>query len=416
LVSGGLILGTGKLNAFGNVWQPSALPPIEYPDYWKFVREQFVFPKDFIYLNTGGIGAVPTRVMNKVEITMYEGELSPKPGHNLDKWNEIKEYSTDLLSPLCTKEELALVSCATEGINIIVNGLPLKEGDEVIVSTHEHPAVHIPLLNLKQRKGIVLKVFDPDLEKGSGNVDKIKELISPKTKLIFISHVTCTTGQIYPLKEISDLARENNVWFAVDGAQAVGAMPMDIVDLGIDFYTYSGHKWTLGPKRTGVLYVKKDLLELVQPITVGAYSDDGYDIYTQELKLQSTAQRYEYGTENESIFYGMQTGMELIKAIEVDRVWDHNRTLAEYFYSGMQKIPGIELVSPVEKKYRSQMISFKVPGMNYRDVGDHLYKQKIRVRVVPEAGLEAIRVSFHIYNQESDVRRILEELDAFVAD
>jgi selenocysteine lyase/cysteine desulfurase len=98
----------------------------------------------------------------------------------------------------------------------------------------------------------------------------------------------------------------------------------------------------------------------------------------------------------------------------VDRVWDHNRYLAEYFYSGLQKIPRITVISPREKKYRTQMITFKIEGKNFRDVAYYLFNQKIRVRVVPEAGLDAIRVSFHIYNQEMEVKKILQALNEYV--
>ena len=113
--------------------------------FWKIVREQFIFPRDYAYLNTGGIGAVPTLVLNKIKTGMNQEQIHPKPGHDHKRWVNIKEKCTGLLSPDCKKEELALVSTATEGINIIINGLPLKKGDEVITSTHEHPALHSDL-------------------------------------------------------------------------------------------------------------------------------------------------------------------------------------------------------------------------------------------------------------------------------
>jgi selenocysteine lyase/cysteine desulfurase len=202
--------------------------------FWKFVREQFLFPEDYSYLNTGGIGAVPILVLNRVKTSMERTEIYPRPGHDHEQWLMAKETCCKLLGNDCVKEELAFTSTATEGINIVINGLNLKPGDEVITSTHEHPALHIPLLNQAKTRGVVLRTFQPDMENGVGNVQRIDKLITRKSRLIIISHVTCTTGQIFPIREIADLAKSKGILFAVDGAQAVGQIPVDLKDSGVD--------------------------------------------------------------------------------------------------------------------------------------------------------------------------------------
>ena len=161
-----------------------------------------------------------------------------------------------IVLPVLVLFALALIGCATEGIGMIVNGLPLKKGDEVITTTHEHVAVNSALLNRMQKDGIVIRLFDPDRENGLGNVDRIARLITPRTRLVLMSHVTCTTGQLFPVKEIAALARSRKIWFALDGAQAPVCSPFDIVETGVDFYTCSTHKWMMGPKRTGFIYVR----------------------------------------------------------------------------------------------------------------------------------------------------------------
>jgi selenocysteine lyase/cysteine desulfurase len=383
--------------------------------FWQIIKSQFNFPKDYTYLNTGGIGAVPTLVLNEVNNSMNEDQVYPKPGHDYEKWNSTKEKCTYLLGPGCKKEELALISTATEGINIVINGLPLKKKDEIITSFHEHAALHIPLLNRMQRDGIKIHTFQPDLKNRLGNVERIKTLITKRTKLIFISHITCTTGQIFPLKEIGKLAREKSIWFAVDGAQAAASMPIDVKHSNVDFYTFSGHKWTLGPKRTGVLYVRKELLDTLRPITMGAHSDNGFDILKNELKLHPTAQRYEYATQNPALFHGLRRSVDFVNTIGLKNIQKHNKELAEKFYSGLKEIPGVKILSPEEKKYRSSMISFKLTDNNLGNIGSYLTeKKRIRVRGVPEANLNGIRVSFHIYNNEEDVEKILREINNFV--
>ncbi|MFC2084719.1 aminotransferase class V-fold PLP-dependent enzyme [Bacteroidota bacterium] len=415
IITGGAILGHQQINFS----MPSSLKEFltnetDNEVLWKTIREQFVFPKDYIYLNTGGIGAVPSLVLKDVDKNMYEDEIYPSAGHDLKKWLEVKEKCSTLLSNDCHTDELALVSTATEGINIIISGLPLKEGDEVITSSHEHPAVHIPLLNKMKRDGIKIRVFEPDLKNSHGNVERIEKLVNKKTRLIFISHITCTTGQCFPLKEIGELARLRNIWFAVDAAQAAGTIPEIINNMDIDFYTFSGHKWTLGPKRTGVLYVRKDLLDLLKPTYVGAYSDDGYDINKGDLKYNSTAQRYEYATQNESLFIGLGTAVDFINTIGIQKIREHNIKLAEEFYFSLKKLNGVQVMSPEEKQYRSAIISFKISELNNNEVAGHFSKKRIRVRVVHEAGLDCIRVSFHLYNTHDDLEKIINEINFLV--
>jgi len=415
-IAGGSIIKKPRLSwAVPASFEESLKGTVDDQTFWSTIREQFVFPRDYAYLNTGGIGALPSLVMNEVRTSTDQEQLRPRPGHDIKEWNQLKGTVKELFCPDCKIEELAFVSTATEGINIVINGLPLKKNDEIITSVHEHCALHIPLLNKMQRDGVKIRAFKPDFKNGLGNVERIKKLITKRTNLIFISHITCTTGQIFPLKEIGEIARDKGIWFAVDGAQAVGSMPFDLKDSKPDFYTFSGHKWTLGPKRTGVLYVREELLDTLMPITVGAYSDDGYDIFKKEIKLNPTAQRYEYATQNEALFLGFAKGAEFVKTIGLKNIRRHNRTLAEKFYNGLKEIPNVQILSPEEEKYRSSMITFKIKGKDFRKVAGYLTgEKKIRVRVVPEANVNGVRVSFHVYNNEAEVERILKEIKNFI--
>lgn len=387
------------------------------PRFWQIVKKQFLLPEDYDYFNTGGLGASPFAVVEKVKNATTELEIYPQPGHNMEKWWAIKEKCANVFSASCDKKEIALTSCATEGNNIVVNGLPLRRGDEIITSTHEHAGLIIPLLNRMQRDGVVVKTFDPDMKSGLGNVDRINSLITRKTKLIFVSHFTCTTGQRFPEKEIARLAKDKGLWFALDGAQTVGNMPIDVKEYGCDFYATSGHKWLLGPKRTGIFYVKKNLLDTLRPITAGAYSDDGHDIFAKTLKLNPTAQRYEYATENSALFYGLETAIDFMNTIGLEKVWQHNKSLAELFYRGLQKIPQVEILSPQEKEYRSSLITFKLKNVAYRKAASYLTeKKRMRVRVVPEAHVDGIRISMHVYNNEEQVERLLVEINKLARD
>ena len=133
--------------------------------------------------------------------------------------------------------------------------------------------------------------------------------------MIFVSHVTCTTGQILPLADIGRLAAERQLWFAVDGAQSLAQFPIDIGATGAHCYAASCHKWLMGPKRTGILYVRKDRLPDLASAVVGAYSDRTTSLADRQLTLRADADRFEYGTQNDALIYGIETAADLVAAL-----------------------------------------------------------------------------------------------------
>jgi selenocysteine lyase/cysteine desulfurase len=378
--------------------------------FWKLVRDQFVLDPDISYMNFGGLGSCPLPVLNSFWEWTRNEERAPSAGHDEKLWTNVKEKLARILGKTCRKEDLGLISCATEGINMIINGLPLKKGDEVITSTHEHAAINVGLLNRMQRDGIVIRLFEPDLKSSGGNVDRIAGLINSHTRLIFVSHVTCTTGQLLPAPEIAKLAHDKGLWFALDGAQAPICVPFDIVETGADFYTCSTHKWVMGPKRTGFIYVRTGLLDTVRPIIGGVSTSERNDITKNDLVLFPSAQRYEYGTQNDALFFALGTAIDFIQTIGPERIWNHNHALAEKFYASLRQMPGVEILSPQEEDYRTAMISFRMRAHDYTKINEHLTKEKIRVRTVTEGGMNGIRVSFHICNHDGEVTKILEAL------
>ncbi len=384
---------------------------------WEMLRKQFLLPLDYTYFNTGGLGSSPLPVIDTLKRMTERKDSHPVPGHDLDDWWRIKEICTTLLGPGVKKEEIALISTATEGINIILNGLQFEKGDEVITSTHEHVALEVPLLYKMKTAGIVLKTFDPDMEDGLGNLARIEKLITNRTRLIFISHVTCTTGQVFPVKEIGQLAKSSGsgIRFALDGAQAVGNIPVNLVDTCADFYTFSGHKWILGPKRTGVLYVKENMLDILKPSVVGAYSVSEYDIEKRLFEISHSAQRYEYGTQNDALFYGLAVAVDFMNAVGIRNAWKHNKHLSEMFYKNIRQVPGVELLSPSSEEYRSSIISIKLKHATGMKLFSLLDKNKIRVRIISEANLDGIRISFHIFNNEKEVEKLLNMIGAYAA-
>lgn len=388
----------------------AAQPPAT--DAWAGLASQFQFPAGFTYFNTAGLGACPRAVSDRVKAAMDREEESPSPGHSEADWTRIRGKCAALLGPAAAPAEIALVSTATEGINIILNGLPLKAGDGIIASTHEHVALAIPLLHKMKTVGIVVRTFEPDLRAPAGTVARVRALLTPRTRAIFVSHVTCTTGQVLPVEDLGRLAAERRVWFALDGAQSLAQFPIDIAATGAHCFTASCHKWLMGPKRTGVLWVRRDRLPELSSCVVGAYSDEANSLADRRLTLRSDAQRFEYGTQNDALVYGIEAACDFVQALGLARIWERNRQLAESFRAALQRLPHVELLSPSDAPSRSAIVTFRVPGRDNREVASAITARRLRVRSVTEAGLDAVRASFHVCNTDAHVAALADAVAA----
>ena len=383
---------------------PAATPDDE--QFWKVLRAQFPLTDERAYMNTGGLGASPYAVIDAVKAKMDELEKVSETGHSEEIWKDVKTAAGHLLG--CDAGELAFTRNATEGINIVCNGLPLKSGDEVITTTHEHVGNEVPWLGLMQRTGIKIKLFEPSVRSARENMDRIERLITGRTRLISIPHATTTTGQILPIKAISELAKQKNIWLFVDGAQTAGMLSFNLHDLGCDAYATSGHKWMLGPKETGLLYVRKDMLDVLQAKFIGAYSDNGFDFAKGILALHPTAQRYEYGTVNIPLRVGLGAAIKFIQRIGMDQVWRRDQALSTRLFNGLREIPHVQLLSPADQNERSALITFKHEKLSFSEVQNHLNTYKLRTRGVTEGGVNGLRISTHIYNTYEEVERVLE--------
>jgi selenocysteine lyase/cysteine desulfurase len=241
------------------------------------------------------------------------------------------------------------------------------------------------------------------------NVDRIEALLTPRTRALSLSHVTCATGQILPMKTIGELAAANDLWYFVDGAQSAGMMPVDVKSWGCHAYATSGHKWLLGPKGTGLLYVSREAQEVIEPKFVGAYSGGGeWDmITTGEFEFVDSAQRYEYGTVSTPLFVGLGASMDFLLRIGIDNVWRHNHAMGAALKEGLNEL-GARLLSPQHAEEHSSIITFKIDNMPYQKLQTFLGREyKLRTRGIYEGGLDGLRISLHLYNDFDDVDRVL---------
>lgn len=371
-------------------------------EYWDLIRSQFTIREGLTYLNNGTMGPSPISVQEKLIAALTHTDSHCQ----YEGWNKTRVDIARFIK--AHSDEIVLTHNTTEGINNIVWGLPLKRNDEVLISGHEHVGNTMPWLNRAEIDGLKLKVFEPKLTQ-DGILNQLNDLIGKRTRVVSLPHVSCTTGQRFPIKAIQKLCREKGVWFVPDGAHGAGAINLDMQDLDLDFYVTCGHKWMLGPKGTGFAFVRKDVMDLVKPTYAGAYTDSGYNLKTTPPVLNGynkTAHRYDYGTKNAALFIGLSEAIKFHERIGKSKVEERIFNLNSYLRTSLEGINSVELIGPSEEKSRSMMLGFRHTTIPYDEVADKLRISGFRVRQVPEAGLNSIRVSTHLYNTT-------EQIDAF---
>lgn len=381
--------------------------------FWDFVRRQFPLLDDLIYMNTGGLGPSPYPVIETIHSRTMNLEGISETGHEFV--DGVRQKASAFFN--CGMDEIAFTRNATEGMNIIARGLPLKKGDEVLMTTHEHPGGAVPWLALAKDIGIRIKLFEPGITQEE-NLKIIAANLSSRTRVLAISHITCTTGLKFPAEEIARLCHARNVFFVLDGAQVLGMMPVDLHQLGCDFYTSSGHKWLCGPKGTGILFIRQAMQDHWRPTHVGAYSEKIYKLEEQILEYQKSASIVEYGTRNSALILGIGVALDFLDSIGMDQVERRGKTLASYFSEQLLSIDKVAVLTPRQPESYGSIVTFKMVDQNkyHGDVVGQIKKDhNIRLRPVGEHGLNAIRASFHIFNNFEQVDRLIEAIKKIAA-
>ena len=372
--------------------------------FWRAVRAQFPLSRDLTYFNTGGLGPAAQSALDVAAETTRRLQEKCEHGHAL--FAGARETVARFLG--AEPAEIALTRNATEANAIVAAGLALQAGDEVIFESHAHPGGSYPWLHQQKLRGVVVKIFEPDARDPAGNVARIAALCSRRTRVVQVSHVTAPTGIVMPVREIGALCRERGAWFHLDGAQSAGMIPVSLRELGCDSYATSGHKWLGGPLETGVLFVRRERLDQVTPTLVGAYSGEA-DTLPGELRLAATAERFEYGTRNVAAALALAEATRLQERIGRERIAARGRFLANRVRTGFAAVRGVEVLTPAGPEASAAMLTFRTERVPYDRLFSRLMAEhRIRCRPVTEEGLNALRVSLHVFNSPA-------ECDALVA-
>jgi L-cysteine/cystine lyase len=315
-------------------------------------------------------------------------------------------------------DEIALTHNVTEGINIACWGLPLRRGDEVILTTHEHVGNTFPWLNRQKLHGVVLKAYTPAAT-AAETLNRIAALITRKTRVIATPHIPCTQGQVLPIKEICQLAKDKGIFSVIDGAHGPGMIPLNLHDIGCDTYASCCHKWMLGPKGTGFLYVRKDFQETLQPYFVGGGGDTGvWNMASTPIKTTeyaASAHRYYGGTQSLGLAKGIIAAVEFLDGIGMDNVHHRVKSLGRYTQEQLLSLGNkVELITPTEEQSYCAVNGFRIKGVEHTAFFKQCMEAKVRIRSVAENGLNSLRVSTHIYNSKADVDKLIAEIKKVV--
>ena len=377
--------------------------------YWTELRKQFLIPEDEVYLNNGTVGSSPAPVLRAVIEGYREAErlsqANPEdyPIWGYAAWNEFRDPLAAFVG--CTRDELALVRNATEANSFVANGLDLKPGDEVLMTDQEHPGGEHPW-NLKaKRYGIVVKkvALPKPVPDAATVLNLFGEAITPRTRVIFFSHISTVTGTVLPAMELCALARSKGILSAVDGAHAPGMMKLNIHDLGCDFYTSSPHKWLQAPKGCGFLFVRDEMIDRLW----NTIATEGWD----EPKIR--AERFQrIGSSNVPVLCGLKASIALADRIGMERIEKRHRQMAGYILKEMLKRGAVSWTSP-DPALRCGIATVTVAPQKMPDMENWMWKEKkVRIRgALPHK----VRLSTPYYLLPRDVDRYLAAYDEYRA-
>lgn len=394
---------------------------------WETIRAQFpvlhqeVNGKPLAYLDNGASSQMPQAVIDRLNAYHSHEHANVHRGiHSLSQ-SATEEYEAtrgkvrDLINAE-SLEEIIFTTGTTDSINLVASSYGrafLEEGDEIIVSQMEHHANIVPWQIVAEQTGAVLRVIPMD---GNGELimDRFHELLSDRTKIVAVIHVSNALGTINPVEEIIEAAHNQGAVVLVDGAQSVPHSEVDVQTLGADFYTFSAHKMC-GPTGFGILYGKKELLNKMPPYRGGGDMID--KVSFEKTTFNDLPHKFEAGTPPIAAGIGLGTAIDFLNSIGMENIATREAELVEYATEKLQEIDGLRIVGTAGKK--ASVISFLLDGIHPTDAGTIMDKEGIAVRTGHHCAQPVmeyfhipgtLRASISFYNNEDDINRLVEAI------
>ena len=382
-----------------------------------------------VYLDNAATTHKPRSVINSL-VDFYENHNSNvhRGVHTLsmeatDKFEEAREKISSFINSQ-TSQSIIWTRNASESLNIISYSWGNKnigEGDEILLSPMEHHSNLIPWQELARMKGAKIKFLSLNID-GTLDLSNIDELITQKTKLVSIVHVSNALGTINPVKELCDKAHQVGALFVLDGAQSVPHMSVDVQDIGCDFFVFSGHKM-MGPTGIGVLYGKMEILEEMDPVFTGG--EMVLEVTYEKASWADIPMKFEAGTPNIADSIALGTAVDYLQSIGMENIHDYEKNITSYALKKFDTLEseGVTLFGPKSSDQKGAVFSFYIPNIHPHDLGTILDGMGIAVRtghhcampLIKSLGVSATaRASFYVYNTMEEVDTLIDGIKSAI--
>jgi len=386
------------------------------------IFKQKINGKPLVYLDSANSSQKPKAVIDRLS-NFYETEFSNvgRSVHTLAvKATNRFEETRDILKKYINaqyREEIVFTKGATESINLVASSFGekyIKEGDEILITELEHHSNYVPWHFLRKNKGAVIK-FAPVNKNGEVEIDEIKKLISDKTKIIAITHISNVTGAVMPIKKIVDLAKEKKIPVLVDGTQGAPHMQIDMQELGCDFYVISCHKM-YGPNGLGILYAKKKWLDDLPPYQGGGGMID--EVKKDNITFADAPTKFEAGTMQTAEVVAFAESINFIEKLGIKNIAAHENEILEYGYEKLKKNNSINIIG--SPKNRGSVLCFTIKDIHPHDIATILDDDGVAIRaghhccqiLHDKLGIAATaRASIGVYNTKEDIDILCKAID-----
>ena len=382
--------------------QSVSTAPARDENFWAMLRKQFPLRDGLVYLNAANVCPASLPVLDRHQHFLRDFEADPS-FQNRAKFGPLRERVRAQAAKFfgVTTEELAFTRNTSEATNTIVHGLQLKAGDEVVIVDDNHPSNNDSWKNQAKRLGFTIKTVPATqlIESPERLTEIVEAALTPKTKVLALTHVTSSTGVLYPVGRLCRAAKEKGIWCHVDGAQSAGMLRVDLRQISCDSYATSSHKWLMGPLEAGVLFVTSPQQKNIWPsiVSVG-YSEDG----------KGGARFLEaYGQRDDARLAALDATFDFLNLIGMEHVEARVRQLTTHLMTKLSENPRVTLRTNRAANLSCGVVKADLPQVaDLRVLDQSLYKDRgMAFSVTPEGPIRGIRISPHVYNS-------IEQMDA----
>ena len=374
------------------------------------LRQRIPVCQRMAYLNTGWSGPSPVPVVDAIKQRLdYEMEQGPTGPEVIESAREIRETARQRVATLlnASPQEICLTKNTTDGLNIVMNGLPWRQGDEIVTCSLEHSSVLVPSYFKENRYGVRVKILPMESNEPREDIlAKIEDAINEHTRLVFLSHIEYSSGLRMPVEEIRRITRDRGVLLLLDGAQTAGHIQLDMRAMDCDFYSIPGQKWLLGSEGVGALYIREELIPQVEPVQVGGRA---VLPFAEPVGLEpntGSMEKFLIASTSTALQAGMAEAISFIQDVGVEAIEERNLDLASSLKEALSEVPGVRVQSPMQRHSASGLVTFTIEGVEPEDAVAYLWDQhRIVVRKVTYPS--SIRASLHFFNTQEEIDKLV---------